>query len=612
MMHGPMTSERNPDPSSPRQTCAATRDDDGFLPLEEYGALGDGRAVALSGSDGSIDWWCVPNMDSPPLFDRILDPAGGCFVIAPVEPFTVERSYRPDSNVLETEFRTASGRAVLTESLNSGTAGRLPWAELARRIEGVEGEIAFAVTLRLGRRADTVSPYVMVMGDHKVLRVGGVVGLFRFSDNVTIDEAGDEVTRASVTVASGERATIAIVAGQDEPLVVPPIDDIDGRIDLSDQEWRDWVAQLDFGDARRAQTVRSALALKLLLYAPTGAIAAAATTCLPEKIGGPKNWDYRYAWIRDAGYSIKAFLRIGAFSEAKAGLTWLLHRLGDGQPRVCYTLDGERVPPPRIIDVPGYRHSQPVVMGNLAGAQHQHGIYGDIFETAGRFVACGNILDPKSAETLSHLADECADRWRLADAGIWELEDPQHYTMSKISCWQALARAIELVEAGQLPTTCRERWARERDRIAAWIDEHCWSEERGAYLMHPGSDLLDASIALAVRFRFDGADRLARTLDAIDAELGAADFHYRYSGADAEEGCFLACTFWMVEARALLGQQERAAAMFDRAMTALDGRGVGTYAEMIDPETRAYLGNLPQGLTHLAIIQAIATLAGRE
>lgn len=597
--------------SSPQQHCGAARDADGYLPIEEYGALGDGRAVALSGADGSIDWWCVPNIDSPPLFDRLLGSRdGGRFAIAPVGDYSVERRYRTDSNVLETVFTTGTGRAILTESLNSSTAGRLPWAELARRVDCVEGQVRLEVDLAFGRRWDTVNPYWTRAGRHDLFHVDTVLGVFLRTDNVRIDTMDDTRLRATIALSAGERATAAIVAGAEEPLVVPPIAEIDARIDLSDAEWRDWAGGLSFDGAHRDALVRSALALKLLLYAPTGAIVAAATSSLPECIGGPKNWDYRYAWIRDAGYTIKAFLRIGAWPEAKAAFTWLLKRLGHGQPQVCYTVGGDHVPAVLEVDLPGYRGSGPVVLGNLAGGQHQHGIYGDIFETAGRFVACGHILDSASAETLSHLADECADRWRLKDAGIWELHSDEHYTMSKISCWQALQRAIELVDAGQMPSTCRDRWSRERDRIAAWIGEHCWSEERGAYLMHPGSDRIDASVALAVRFRFDGAERLARTLDAIDRELGRGAFHYRYSGMEAEEGCFLACTFWMVEARALLGQRDRAEAAFAAAMAILDGRGVGTYAEMIDPGTGAFLGNTPQGLTHLAIIQAIATLGG--
>lgn len=594
------------------------RDAEGYLPLARYGALGDGRAVVLSGADGSIDWWCVPNMDSPALFDRLLDGTlGGYFAITPTEPFTSEQRYRDDSNVLETVFTTASGRAKLTESLNSGTAGRLPWAELARRVEGLDGHVAFVLTLRFGRRADTVSPYFARAGGHDVFHVGAVLGLVRCSDNVRIERQDDDGIDGQIAVAQGERATVAIVAGADEPLVVPTIEVIDARIDLSDREWRDWTQALDWSGqlhcdgARRALAIRSALALKLLLYSPTGAIVAAATTSLPEKVGGPKNWDYRYAWIRDAGYTIKAFLRIGAQAEAKAGFTWLLKRLGQGVPKVCYTLGGDPVPEVREIDIPGYRGSKPVVTGNLATDQHQHGIYGDIFETAERFVACGNILDATSAATLSHLADLCADRWRQKDAGIWELPEVQHYTMSKISCWQALQRAVELADAGQIPTTCRDRWARERDRIMDWIGEHCWDEERGAYLCYPGADGLDASLALAVRFRFDGQDRLARTLDAIDRELGAGAFHYRYTGMEQEEGCFLACTFWMVEARAMLGQHDRAETAFAAAMAGL-AHGTGILPEMIDPKTGDYLGNLPQGLSHLALIQAIATLGGAE
>ncbi|WP_343525156.1 glycoside hydrolase family 15 protein [Sphingomonas sp.] len=597
----------------PDQHADPLRDGDGFLDLENYAALGDGRSVALSGADGAIDWWCVPNMDSAPLFDRLLDAAdGGTFSITPDMPFAVERRYRRDSNVLETIFTTATGRAKLVESINSGPAGRLPWAELARRVEGLDGHVRFAITLRFSRRADTVSPYFAPAGGHNVFHVDRVLGVFRHCGHVIVDSVEDGLVTAHASVGPGDRARIAIIAGEDEPLVCQDIEQIDARIDLSDAEWRQWTGGLTAPVEYRDRILRSALALKLLLYSPTGAITAAATTSLPEGIGGAKNYDYRYAWVRDAGYTIKAFLRIGAHAEAKAAFTWLLKRLGEGQPQVCYTLEGQAVPAEREVAVGGYRYSKPVRVGNLAGSQHQHGIYGDIFETASRFVACGNFLDTASAETLSHLANTCADRWRQPDAGIWELPKQEHYTMSKISCWQALARAVELADQGQIPTTCRDRWARERDRIEAWIGEHCWSEKRGAYLMYPGNDALDASLALAVRFRFDGQDRLARTLDALDEELGEGAFHYRYSGVHREEACFLACTFWMIEARAILGQQERARAAFDAATVALDSRGAGLYAEMIDPATGRYLGNMPQGLTHLAVIQAAATLAGQE
>ena len=584
---------------------------DGYLPLDQYGALGDGRSIALSGADGSIDWWCVPNLDSQPLFDRLLDPEeGGRFVVSPDGPFTVERRYLPDSNVLETIFTTTGGRAKLTESMNSGTAGRLPWVELARRVEGLDGAVRFVVEMRPGRRANAASPYQSQIGEHPVFHVDRVLGLFLHSPGVTV-ERNDESVTGSLTVGPGQREVIAIVAGEDEPLVVPQIGDIDERIDLSDAEWRQWSERIDYDGDERPAFIRSVLALKLLLYSPTGAIAAAATTSVPEGIGGKKNYDYRYAWVRDAGYTIKAFLAAGAQAEAKAAFTWLLKRLGEHGPRVCYTLDGALVPELSEIDVPGYRRSTPVQVGNAATDQDQHGVYGDIFETAARFVSCGNILDASSAELLSHLADQCADIWRKKDAGIWELEETQHYTMSKISCWQALARAVELADQGQLPTTCRDRWARERDRVARWIEEECWSDDKQAFVFYPGSDKLDASLALAVRFGFDGRERLEATLDAIDRELGAGPYHYRYSGVSSEEGCFLACTFWMIEARALLGQRDRAEAALAAITQALD-RGVGIMTEMADPKTGMFLGNLPQGLSHLAHVMALDVLSAQD
>ncbi|MBO1081209.1 glycoside hydrolase family 15 protein [Roseomonas haemaphysalidis] len=588
-------------------TRQAGRRNAGCLPLEDYGALGDGRSVALSGADGSIDWWCVPNLDSPPLFDRLLDPEeGGRFVIAPELPFTVRQSYRPRSNVLETVFTTDTGEARLTESLNSGRAGRLPWAELARRIEGLSGEVRFRLDMRPGRRAQAASPYQSKIGRHFVFHVERVLGLLLHSDGIRCERTDESVT-GSFSVSAGSREVLAIIAGMDEPLVVPPVEEIDRRIDISDDEWRAWADSVAHRSSERPAFVRSALALKLLLFSPSGAIAAAATTSLPEGIGGKKNYDYRYAWVRDAGYTIKAFLAAGAQAEAKAAFAWLLDRLRQEGCRVCYTLSGAPVPQVREIDVPGYRDSRPVVTGNLATDQHQHGIYGDIFETAARFVGYGNILDPSSAELLSHIADQCADRWRQKDAGIWELPDAEHYTMSKISCWQALARAVELADQGQLPTTCRERWERERDRIAHWIEANCWSEVQQSFVLHPGSDKLDASLALAVRFGFDGRERLEKTLDAIDRRLGAGPYHYRYSGSEVEEGCFLACSFWMVEARALLGQRSRAQAALGRLTAALD-RGVGIYSEMADPGSGTYLGNLPQGLSHLAHIMALDAL----
>lgn len=582
----------------------------GCLPIEAYGVLGEGRTIALSGADGSLDWWCVPNMDSPPLFDRLLDPvSGGYFILTPKNLIRVERSYRAHSNVLETTMYTSDGVARVTESLNSGTAGRLPWEELARRVDGLSGTVAFDVRLRFGRRADQANPYVARQGRRLVFHIGPVLGVLLGTDGVNLAALSDEGVDTTFSVEAGQRELLAIVAGQEEPLIVPTLAEIDARIDSSNEEWRRWTAQLDADGAYREQLIRHALALKLLLYSPTGAIAAAGTTSLPEAIGGERNCDYRYAWVRDAGYTIKAFSRLGAHAEAKAAFAWLIKRLRDSNGALFYKLDGGQPPDVREIDVPGYRGSTPVVIGNQVVHQHQHGVYGDILETAARFVKHGNVLDSESAAVLSRLTDQCADNWRQKDSGIWELAEPQHYTMSKISAWQALARAVELADDGYLPTTCRERWARERDRVADWIEAHCWSETLGAFEMWPGSGQLDAAMALAVRFRFDGKDKLKRTLEAIDRELGAGVFHYRYSDARGKEGCFLACTFWMAEGWHLLGDQAKAKRTLDDALAALEG-GSGTLAEMVDPHSHAWLGNVPQGLSHLAAVHGILTVTG--
>ncbi len=564
--------------------------------------------------DGTIGWWCVPNLDSPPLFDRLLDPEhGGFFQIRPADDYTVERHYRSDSNVLETVFTTAGGAVRLTEAMNSTLAGRLPWCELARRMEGLQGSVTLRVELTFGTRADTVSPWLQPNPNGCIFHVGPVLGLMRATSNVRLLSEEDRTIRADVTLRAGERALVALVAGENEPLASPRPEDIDARLDLTDEAWRMWARGLSYAGPRREAVLRSALALKLLLFSPSGAVAAAATTSLPERIGGDKNFDYRYAWVRDATYTASAFLRLGIMPESKAAFTWIVHRLGETGARVCYTLAGGTVPPVKVLEVPGYRGSSPVVTGNLAADQHQHGIYGDIFEMAALFVGGGHILDGHSATILSALADECADRWRQKDSGMWELSERQHYTMSKISAWQALARAVELAERGHLPSTCVARWTRERDRVAAWVKEHCWSSAKQAYTFYAGSDRLDASLVLAVRFGFDGADRLSLTCDAIRRELGHGPFLYRYSGAEKEEGAFVACSFWLAEAYATLGRPAEASALIDDALQKLGG-GVGIFSEMVDVASGDYLGNIPQGLSHLALIHAVCSLdidAGR-
>ncbi len=583
----------------------------GALPLGQYAALGDGRSVALVGADGSIDWWCVPNLDSEPLFDRLLDAeAGGRFSLTPEAGFTVERRYRPDSNVLEQTFETADGgRARVTASLNSGISGRLPWSELALRVEGLDGSVAFALVLRPGRRLDQASPWREPSPHGDVLHVDGVVCAFRADDSVERTVEDDCGIEARLVTAPGSRATLALLASADEPLILPPLPEIDARIDRSDQAWREWSGNLKVDSLYAADVRRSALALKLLLFSPTGAIAAAATMALPERIGGDKNYDYRYAWVRDVAYTIKAFLQVGATEEAKAAFSWLTATVRRHGPRLrtMYRLDGELAPEEEELDLPGYRDSRPVRRGNRARAQNQLGVFGDLMETAAMFVERGHVLDLVTRSLLAEVADRCADLWHSRDSGIWELEEIEHYTMTKIGCWTALDRAFRLAGQGQIDTSHADRWRRERDRIRDWIDAHCWSEHKQSYTLHPGTDRLDASLLLAVRFGFERRDRLALTRDAIRRELCRGPLVYRYSGMEAEEGTFTACGFWMVEAYALLGERDAAVRQMD-AMLERCGANLGLLTEQVDAADGHMLGNVPQALSHLALVHAAASI----
>ena len=585
---------------------------DDVLPLELYGCLGDGRSVALAGADGSIDWLCVPGIDSKPLFDRLLAGAqGGRLSITPEAPFTVVRRYRPNSNVLEQVFTTAGGQARLTASLNSGISGRLPWTELAHRVEGLSGTVRFAIEVRPSRRLDQATPWREATPHGDLLHVDGVMCAFRADDAVRRTMQDDSGLCARLDTQAGSRSIIAVLATADEPLVLPPLATIDARIDRSDRSWREWCDNLSYDGDYQDVVCRSALALKLLLHSPTGAIAAAATSALPERLGGDKNYDYRYAWVRDMAFSIKAFLRVGAMEEARAAFAWLINtiRRHDSVIRTMYRLDGSLAPREHALDLPGYRGSQPVLEGNDARDQLQLGLFGDVMETAWLFVQSGHVLDLVTRRLLAVLADRCADLWRSKDSGIWELRVAEHYTVSKLGCWTAMHRAVMLAETGQIDATHCERWRRTRDHICAWVDEHCWSATKGAYCMHPGTDRLDASILLITRFGFPRRDRLAATRDAVVRELGDGALVYRYSGAQDEEGTFLACAFWLVECTALLGERDAARRRLD-ALLDVTQRNLGLMNEQMDPRTLAMLGNTPQALSHLALIQAVFALCG--
>lgn len=566
-------------------TLQDTRRRQGQLPLESYVAIGDGWTVALSGADGGIDWWCAPRLDDAPVLNRLLDREGSHFSIRPRGRFSADRSYRPASNILVTEFTTDQGRVRLSEAMPVDPAGE-PAREIIRRVEGLEGRVEMEVELRPAAdracRLAVVPPVDLTPGP------GG---------------------RLSAGLSVGEGQCWTLTLGLDG---APAPDEAPDRFHRAGAAWRAWAEGLDVDGPYADLVVRHALALKLLC-APSGAVPAAGTTSLPEKMGGERNWDFRYVWIRDAAYAVEALAEIGAMEDAVRAFEWLIARISAHGPSVAFDLDGALAPMDRELDLSGYRGSRPVHVGNLATRQRQHGLYGDMMQAAHRLARAGWRPGPEVATALASLADGSLEAWREPDAGIWELSEPRLYANSRLSCWQALARAVDLADAGLLPTDRRERWAATRDLIEAWIETRCWSEPRQAYVGWPGSEVIDASLALMARSGFGEPRRVEATLAAIDGELGCGLFHHRMSGVQDSEGCFLACSFWLIEAKARLGRVEEAQASFEALVAALGG--VGVLPEMAEAGSGRWLGNMPQGLTHIALIQAAVAISrgpGRE
>ena len=583
---------------------------DGSAPIEDYAVLGDGRTVALLAADGRVDWWALPALDSPPVLSGLLDPdGGGRLTLAPLEDYEITRRYLDDANVIESVYTTATGVARITAALNVGSAGRLPWTELAQRIEVLSGFVDLNWAFIPGDRFGRATPCVI---DHHGTPVAS-------SEDQTLGVILDGLGPAVITshgasgrsrVHEGTGALLAVVATDTEPLFIPKAAAIQSRLDRTIGSWRRWAGLLDCDGPWNFAVRRSALALKTLLAEHSGAIAAAATTSLPERIGGAKNWDYRYAWVRDSSFTLDALLNLGLHEEVHGAVSWLLSAIRDngGNLHVFYTLDGGIADRQATLDIPGWRHSEPVRSGNSASHQIQLGTYGDLFDTISRYCGEGHLIDPITSHMLADLADRCCAEWPHRDSGIWELEVCQHYTISKIGCWVGLDRAIRLAETGQIPDLHIERWRSGADEIRAWVDQYCWSDAKQAYTFYAGTDDLDAAMLLAGRTRFERGPRLVSTIDAITAELGHGPLLYRYTGMNEEEGAFVACSFWMVDALVRTGQIAWARRMMEDTVALAND--VGLFSEQIDPETGAFLGNMPQGLSHLALINAAFALEG--
>jgi GH15 family glucan-1,4-alpha-glucosidase len=614
---------------------------DGYTPIEDYGAIGNLRTVALVSRGGSIDWCCFPQLDSGSVFAAILDHRkGGRFRVAPAEGSgRGNQRYVERTNVLETFWDTPGGRLTVTDlmPIRGSIVGTCdpPSAPCIFRLIRAEGAPCDVVVEWSPRfdyaRAETrieqaADGAVATAGDDRLSLQG-----LRGDMSVTEGDDGKPVLRARFTLSDGETVPLLLRHGSDAPGW--SLDEWRQAHDQTCAAWLAWAESHDEGVARefagewQPLLERSGLALKLLTYPLTGAIAAAATASLPEEIGGVRNWDYRYTWIRDASFTAQALVAIGHRQEAIDFLDWaervsMQQENGDPELKLMYTLDGvSDIPEHELDHLEGYRCSQPVRIGNKASGQFQLDIYGELLDAAWELARLGVEPGEREWRFLTKVADAACRRWQEPDYGIWEVRsEPQHFVYSKLMVWVALDRALRLAEKFDLSGDL-DRWRGTREAVRESILENGYDEERGSFVQAYGTTALDAANLLIPSVGFLPFDdpRVQGTIDASLEELTENGLVYRYrteatgDGIEGSEGAFGLTTFWMIDALAMSGRLDEAREMFDGV--ARRANHVGLYSEEFDPDSGAFLGNFPQAFTHIGFINSavyIAHAEGRE
>jgi GH15 family glucan-1,4-alpha-glucosidase len=589
-----------------------------YLPIAEHGIIGDLHTAAMVGSDGTIDWFCPERFDGPSVFGALLDRGrGGFYRIAPTDPLArTKQLYLPNTNVLVTRFLSPQGVSEIQDFMPVGGPLRL-----IRSVAGVRGTLRFRVEIEPRFGYGLHEPEVEVMPTGAVFRAQG--DALALGSPIAL-----EATPAGATVefelAAGERLTFVLQAGeQATPLAAGDAERL-GEETL--RFWRRWLRQSSYQGRWREMVDRSALTLKLLSYDPSGAIVAAATASLPERVGGTRNWDYRYAWLRDFAFSIYALSELGFAAEAVAfnGFRRKISSAvaagaGERPLDVMYRVDGERsLTELELTHLEGYRGSRPVRIGNAAAAQSQLDIYGELLDSI--YVAerqalqgRGELIAYDDWMNLVPIIDWVCEHWQDPDDGIWETRGgPKRFTHSRLMCWVAIDRARRIATNRGLPADL-PRWTRVRDDIFAWIMARGWSERRQAFVQAEGSDVLDASLLLMplVHFIAPTDPRWLSTLRAIGSELVSDSLVYRYDpaaapdGVDGDEGTFSMCSFWYVECLARAGYLEEAQLAFEKMLTYANH--LGLYSEQVG-SSGELLGNFPQAFTHLALISAAIRL----
>jgi GH15 family glucan-1,4-alpha-glucosidase len=586
-----------------------------YLPIEDYAAIGDTRSAALVSREGGIDWLCWPRFDSPSIFASLLDAArGGTFRVAPQDDFTSTRRYLDATNVLETTFKTSSGSARVLDLMSID--GDAPM--LIRKLEGVDGTVNLRVLFEPRPGYGSEAPRLR-FDDHEIYVDSATLRL-RLRGNVDLTCEAQHAA-ASFELRAGETRWL-VLSSAEHPRIGEQ--DIDREIECTVAFWRKWAAQLTYDGPYKTMVLRSALLLKLLTYRPSGALVAAPTTSLPEHIGGVRNWDYRFCWLRDASFTVSALDNCGFEDEGAAFVDWMIDAARVTEPNVdvLYDVNGGTSVDERVLDtLSGYRDSRPVRIGNAVHDQFQLDVYGEVvaaveehIERGGQFTPGVRIPD-NVQHLLRRLLDVVVKQWREPDSGIWEKRSGRHqHVHAKVLAWSALDTARRLVANGCMDGD-DALWKREMDAIHQLVLTEGFNKELHSFVSVLGGDELDASVLYAARVGFlDPRDpRMLGTIGAIRKSLGHDDLVYRYEvttndGLPPGEGAFLACSFWLVEAMTLAGETDEAHRMFEK----LCGRAndVGLLPEQIDVASGAFLGNFPQALTHVALMNAALSLAG--
>jgi GH15 family glucan-1,4-alpha-glucosidase len=590
------------------------------LPIGDYALLSDCRSAALVSRDGSVDWLCFPRFDGPSVFCRLLDPAGGHFAIRPAGEFRASRRYVDQTMVLKTTFTTPGGTAVLTDALALGRnerghdLGAGSPGMLLRRLACTGGEIEAEVSYAPRPEYGLVHP-ILVQIPGGLAAWGGADRLL-LSTSVSFGVDGATAS-ARIRLAAGQAAVFALGPGQmaGPPLAPWPAEEITARLDDTVEGWRSWSAIHQTYEGPWQELVHhSGRVLQALTFEPTGAIVAAPTTSLPESVGGERNWDYRYTWVRDASLTMEALWVAACPDEANKFFDFLADAAasqlqGGADLQIMFGIGGERDLTERELPhLAGWRGSRPVRVGNGAWRQRQLDVYGELLGAAQRLVDQLGELDPMTRRFLAAAADTAAARWRQKDQGIWEIRgEPRDFLYSKLMCWVALDRAIALADHLGAEERVTD-WAAARDEIRAAILERGWNERAGAFTQAFGSEDLDASSLMLTITGFLAGDdpRMKATIDATAQRLtDKRGLVYRYlahDGLAGEEGTFLLCTFWLSQAQALAGEVEAATATFERAVAAIND--VGLLAEEVDPRNGEMIGNFPQAFSHIGLINA--------